>query len=488
VLENLRRKDNDIERYIFLQALLRRNQRLFYRTVIDNFEEILPLIYTPTVGQACREFAHIFRETQGLYITAKDRGRVLDILRNWPHRDVRAIVVTDGERILGLGDLGASGMGIPIGKLALYTACAGIPPEQTLPVTLDVGTNNRTLLADPLYLGLNRARVGGDAYFGLVEEFVVGVQELFPGALIQFEDFLTPNAYALLDRYRDRVLCFNDDIQGTASVALAGIRASTRVSGLKFEELKLLFLGAGSAGTGIADLMIEAFVSEGLSRAEAEDRVWLVDVNGLIVRDRSDLLDHHRRHAHDHAPMGFLEAIRDIRPNVLVGATGQGGAFTREVVELMSDITPRPTILALSNPTSQSECTAEQAYAWSGGRAIFASGSPFPPVAVGGRELRPAQANNVYVFPGIGLAAVACGARRVTDHMFLTAAKTLASLVDDHDLNRGAVYPPLVEIRKISLAIATSVVEEAQALGLADDPIDGDVAEALADVMYDPTY
>ena len=379
-------------------------------------------------------------------------------------------------------------MGIPVGKLALYTACAGIPPYQCLPVTLDVGTNNRALLEDPLYLGLNQPRVGRQEYDQLVEEFVLAVQDAYPMALIQFEDFLTPNAYRLLNRYQDRVLCFNDDIQGTAAVALAGVLASTRISELRFEELRVMFLGAGSAATGIADLMVEAFVEAGLSRKESRGRIWLVDIDGLVVRGRTQLADHILPYAHEHPASNFLDALRSLEPHVLVGATGQPGTFTHQVIEAMSSFNERPTIFALSNPTSQAECTAEEAYAWSEGRAIFASGSPFPPVTLGGKQYRPGQGNNVYVFPGIGLAALACQAERVVDAMFLSAARTLAAMVGDEDLAVGAVYPPLSRIREISLAIATSAVEKAQELGLARDPIHGDIRVEIAGMMYDPTY
>ena len=373
VLENLHRKRSDIERYIFLLALLARNERLFYRTVVDHIEEIMPLIYTPTVGQACKEYAHIFRQPKGFYISSRDRGHVREILDNWPDKDVRVIVVTDGERILGLGDLGANGMGIPVGKLSLYIACAGIHPDQGMPVTLDVGTNNQELLDDPLYLGTKSLRLRGQEYDDLVEEFVMAVQDSFPDAVLQFEDFLTPNAYSLLNRYRDRVLCFNDDIQGTAAMALAGVYASTRLSGLDFADLEVMFLGAGSAATGIADLMMPAFMQTGLTEQQARERLWFVDVEGLVVKGRDDLMEHNLPYAHDHARTDFVGAIRSIRPHVLIGATGHAGTFTRQVVELMAEINPRPTIFALSNPTTHAECTPEQAYERSRGRAIFAS-------------------------------------------------------------------------------------------------------------------
>ena len=486
VMVNLEQLPRDIDRYMQLSALQERNERLFYRTVIEYIDRIMPLIYTPTVGQACKEFSHIMREPKGLFITPDDRGKARRILANWPRRDVRIIVVTDGQRILGLGDLGANGMGIPVGKLALYTACAGIDPDACLPVTLDVGTNNDGLRNDVLYVGYPHRRVEGKAYFDLVDEFVAAVQTRYPDALIQFEDFLTPNAYALLEKYRHRVLCFNDDIQGTAAVALAGVYSTTRMTGHRFKDLTVMFLGAGSAATGIADLMTSAFVDEGLAPDEARRHLWFVDVKGLVVKRRTDLMDFNRPYAHDAEPLGFLHAIDAVRPHVLIGATGAAGTFTRAVVERMASIHERPAIFALSNPTSQAECTAEQAYAWSGGRAIFASGSPFAPVTLNGRRFQPAQGNNAYVFPGIGLGAVACRARILPDELFLEAARTLAQLVRQSDLVQGSLYPPLRDIRKISLAIAVNVATKAYAMGLARRPRPPSVRRAIEAMMYTP--
>jgi malate dehydrogenase (oxaloacetate-decarboxylating)(NADP+) len=488
VLENVRRKAYDIERYIALQALQHRNERLYYRTLIDHIDELMPIVYTPTVGQACKEFAHIFRQPQGFYVTPADRGEIRQNLDNWPEPDVRVVVVTDGERILGLGDLGANGMGIPIGKLALYTACAGIAPEHCLPVMLDVGTNNEELLADPLYLGVPERRARGQSYDDLVDELISALQDKWPRALIQFEDFLTPNAYRLLRRYRDEVFCFNDDIQGTAAVALAGVYASTRISGLRFEDLRIMFLGAGSAATGIADLTVEAFVEAGLPRDQAVGRLSFVDVRGLLVASRTDLAEHNLPYAHDGVEMGFIDALRTIRPHVLIGATGAPGTFTREVIETMAEINDRPAIFALSNPTSRAECTAEQAYSWSGGRAIFASGSPFDPVDFEGQRYRPGQGNNAYIFPGIGLGAVACRATRVSEPMFLTAARALASRVTEARLDEGAIYPPLSEIRGVSAQIAFAVAEQAYADGLALLPRPDDLRKHILAQMYEPSY
>jgi malate dehydrogenase (oxaloacetate-decarboxylating)(NADP+) len=486
VMTSLRRLPGDLDRYMALSSLQERNESLFYRTVIDHIEEIMPLIYTPTVGQACREYSHIAREPKGLFITPGDRGQIRKLLGHWDEKDIRVIVVTDGERILGLGDLGANGMGIPIGKLALYTACAGIPPRCCLPVTLDVGTDNKELLRDPLYLGYPRRRVRGRAYLALVDEFVEAVQSRYPGALIQFEDFLTPNAYALLRRYRDRVLCFNDDIQGTAAVVLAGVLASARITGTPLSDSRVMFLGAGSAATGIADLMVAALVEGGATRDDARRQLWFVDVKGLVVKGRKDLMEHNLPYAHDHAPLPFVRAIDAIRPHVLIGATGAPGTFTRNAIERMSALNRRPAIFALSNPTSRAECTAEQAYTWSRGKAIFTSGSPFGEVVYRGRRFRPGQGNNAYVFPGVGLGAVACRARTISDAMFLAAARTLAGLVGKDDLARGSLYPPLRDIRRISLAIATSVAEQAYASHLARGRRRSGTRRQIRQFMYDP--
>ena len=488
VMENLRRKESDIERYIFLCALQDRNERLFYKTVISHIEEVMPLLYTPTVGQACKEFSHIFRRATGFYITPDDRGQIRSMLDNWPQDDIRVIVVTDGERILGLGDLGANGMGIPIGKLALYVACAGIQPHYCFPVMLDVGTNNDELREDPLYLGYPHTRIDGQAYMDLVDEFITAVQDKFPKALIQFEDFLTPRAISLLDHYRDLILCFNDDIQGTAAVALAGLFAASRISGVKLTDQRIMFVGAGSAATGIGELIVSALVEEGLEQKDARKHIWFVDSQGLVVANRENLAEHKIPFAHEYQELNFIEAIQSIVPHVLIGVSGRGGAFTREVIQMMAASHERPTIFALSNPTSKSECTAEQAYEWSEGRAIFASGSPFSSVEYGGKTFRPGQGNNAYIFPGVGLGVVAAGASRVTDTMFMAAAKTLAAQVSDDDLTVGSLYPPLKDIRGVSLQIAKAVVEVVQKEELATEVIPENLEEYISGLMYDPSY
>tara|TARA_R110002110_G_scaffold415395_1_gene649542 strand:+ start:9351 stop:10976 length:1626 start_codon:yes stop_codon:yes gene_type:complete len=487
-LKNLRRTPGDIEKYIFLTALQSRNERLFYKLVINHIEEIMPLIYTPTVGQACKEYAHLYRRPRGMYITANDKGDIKGVLENWPYKDIKVIVVTDGERILGLGDLGANGIGIPIGKLALYVACAGIPPHQCLPIMLDVGTNNVEYLHDEFYLGLSQSRITGNAYNDIVDEFIQGVKELFPKALIQFEDFLTPNAYTLLNKYRDEVLCFNDDIQGTAGVALAGVHASTRISGLNFKDMKIMFLGAGSAATGIADLLCYALQQEGLTESEARKRLWFVDVEGLVVKGRKGLMSHNEPYMHEHEQLGFIDAINDIKPNVLIGATGAPNTFTRSVIEAMTSVNERPTIFALSNPTSRAECTALEAYEWSQGKVIFASGSPFPPLDYEGKHYTPGQGNNVYIFPGVGLGTIVSNAPVITEDMFLVAARTLANQVSQEDLDKGMIYPPLNTIREVSYNIALAVAENVYETKVVKTERPNDLQERIKNYMYEPDY
>ncbi len=489
ILENFHRKGSNLDKYIFMVGLQDRNQTAFYRTVIDYIETMLPIIYTPTVGEACQKFAHIFRRPRGLYVTAEDRGRVADLLRNWPESDIGVIVVTDGERILGLGDLGANGMGIPIGKLVLYTACAGIPPNACLPVMLDVGSNNEALREDPLYLGLSQSRVRGQEYDDLVEEFVLAVQEVFPKALIQFEDFATANAVRLLEKYRGRACMFNDDIQGTAAVTLAGLLSAARLTGKALRDQTIVFLGAGSAATGIGHLIVSAMVHEGVAEADALSRIWFVDSKGLVVKARDDLAGHKLPFAHDHDPLPNLSAtVKAIRPTTLIGVSGQAGTFTEPVLREMASLHDRPIIFALSNPTSKAECTAEQAYEWTEGRGVFACGSPFDPVEYDGRMLVPGQGNNAYIFPGVGLGVLASGARHVTDEMFLAAARVLAGLVEPESLAQGSIFPPLTSIRDVSAAIAAEVAVVAQQQGLAAHDVPQDALPFVKNLMYDAWY
>ena len=489
VLENFRRLDNPLSQYILLESLLDRNEALFFRVITEHPDEMMPVIYTPTVGLACQEFGHIYRRPRGFFVTAADRGHIAQVLRNWPHRDAAMIVVTDGERILGLGDLGANGMGIPIGKLSLYTACAGLRPRLCLPVMLDVGTNNESLLVDPLYIGLRQRRLSGDALDEIVDEFVRAAQVVFPGVVIQFEDFANHNAFRLLSKYRDEVCCFNDDIQGTASVTVAGIFSALRVTGRRMSEQTFLCLGAGEAATGICDLLATAMVDDGLDAATARRRCWMVDSKGLVVAGRSGLAEHKQPYAHEHAPVAdFLGAVRALRPTAIIGVGATPGLFTRAVIEEMSRINERPIVFALSNPTSKSECTAEQAYAWSGGRALFASGSPFDPVTIDGRRFVPRQGNNSYIFPGVGLGVVSAQSDRVTDEMFMVAARTLADCVGEDDLAQGSLYPPLAGVREVSARIAAAVAEVAFERDLAAIDRPDDVLAFVRHQMYDPRY
>lgn len=489
VLGNIRRKATDLDRYLYLLALQDRNEILFYRVVMNNIREMMPLIYTPTVGKACQEFQHIYRRPRGFYVSSNDRGRIKEILQNWPHKDARIIVVTDGERILGLGDLGADGMGIPIGKLALYTACAGIHPTQCLPVMLDVGTNNESLLNDPLYNGLEQHRARGEQYDELVDEFVKAAQAVFPGVLIQFEDFGNTNAFRLLEKYREQTNCFNDDIQGTGAVALAGIIAALRITGGKLTEQRLLFLGAGEAGIGTADSFVAALVEEGVSIEKARESCCFVDTQGLLVADRETIAPHKQRYAREQPHIStFLEAVQTLKPTVILGLSGQPGSFSKDIIEAMAEINERPVIFALSNPTSKAECTAEQAYNWSNGRAIFASGSPFDAVTMGNQTFVPGQGNNVYIFPGVGLGAIVSRARKVTDEMFLAAAHCLASHVRDSDISSGCVYPSLSRIREVSASIAYEVAKIAWSQGLAGCEEPEDLKAEIQKHMFQPVY
>ena len=489
ILENFHNKTDDLEKYIYMVALQDRNETLFYRTVIDNVEEIMPIIYTPVVGKACQLFGHIWRRPRGLYLTLNDKGRIAEVLRNWPMKKVGIIVVTDGERILGLGDLGANGMGIPIGKLALYTACAGVHPSLCLPITIDVGTNNEELLNDPLYIGLLQTRLRGEVYDELIDEFIWAVQDVFPGALIQFEDFSNQNAFRLLRKYQDQVCTFNDDIQGTASVTLAGIYSAIRITGQMLTDQKILFQGAGEAGVGIANLIVSALEAEGMSHDEAKRKCWLVDSKGLVVKSRDNLQDHKLTYAHDHKIVSSLiSAMETLKPTILIGVSGQPQTFTQPIVEAMGKINEQPVIFALSNPTSKAECTAEQAYSWTNGRAIFASGSPFDPVTLNGKTYVPGQGNNAYVFPGVGLGIIESGARHVTNEMFFAAAKALAKEVSEDDLAKGSVYPPLPQIRDVSAVIASVVAEVAYERGLATVERPDDLLDYMKSRQYQPDY
>src|SRR5712672_339683 len=480
---------DDLQKYLVLSDLQSRNETLFYKVLMSDPATYMPIVYTPTVGEACQKFGHIFRQPRGIYLPIGARGRVKELLSNWPEKDVRFIVVTDGERILGLGDLGAGGMGIPIGKLALCTACAGVPPQLCLPVVLDVGTNNQALLDDPLYLGLRHSRVRGGEYMSFVDEFVTAVQQLYPKCCIQWEDFANINAVPLLERYRNEVCTFNDDIQGTAGVALAGILASLRITKQKITDQRFLFLGAGSAGTGIAELISQAMAEAGMDIHEARRRNALFDVKGLLVTSRNDLADFQRPFAQDRPPIStFVEAVKALKPTGIIGVSGIPKLFTREVIKTMAELNQRPIIFPYSNPTSRSECSAEEAYRWSDGRAIFASGSPFPPVEIAGKHFVPGQGNNVYIFPAMALALFATEAERVTDEMFLTAAQATAEQVREENLAAELIYPPRERIFGASLHVAERVAASIFDQGLARVPRPDDVGALVRARVYRPVY
>lgn len=486
----MRRFPTGLQRYIYLDALHNTNETLFFKVVSDYIEEVMPIIYTPTVGEACQEFSHIFMQTRGLYVTINDKGRIAQLLDNVAQDDVEVIVVTDGQRILGLGDQGVNGMGIPIGKLALYTACAGVAPEKTLPVTIDVGTNNPTYLADPMYLGLRHERICGAAYDELIDEFMDAVRKRWPNVLVQFEDFGNANAFRLLDRWKDKSLCFNDDIQGTACVALTGFYSAMRVTGGKLADQRVLFLGAGEAATGIANLIAAAIADEtGMPMEEARKRCFLFDSKGLVESTRTGLTSHKKDFAHDAQPAtSFLQAVQQLRPTAIVGVAALPNAFDSMVIGEMSAINERPIIFALSNPTSKAECTAEMAYQFSDGRALFASGSPFDTVQYKGKTFVPRQGNNSYVFPALGRAATFVNAKTMPTGMFLAASRKLAELVTQEDLDNGSLYPSLTEIRPISEAVSVAVAQWAYDNGLATAEKPEDLDAAVKASMYTPHY
>ena len=481
--------DHDLQKYLVLSDLQTRNETLYYAILMSDPAAYMPIVYTPTVGKACQKFAHIFREARGMYLPISVRGRLKELLTNWPEADVRFIVVTDGERILGLGDLGAGGMGIPIGKLSLYTACAGVPPQYCLPIVLDVGANNQVLLDDPLYQGLRQHRVRGEEYLAFVDQFVMAVEQLYPKCCIQWEDFANFNAVPLLARYRNKICTFNDDIQGTAGVALAGIYGALRITGGKLAQQRFLFLGAGSAATGIAELISLAMEREGVDLAAARQRNALFDINGLLVTSRKDLADFQKPFAQDvPAVSTFVEAVEALKPTGIIGVSTVPKLFNREVIEAMAKINERPIIFPYSNPTSRSECTAEEAYRWSGGRAVFASGSPFPPVEIDGRHFVSGQGNNVYIFPAMGMAVFATEATRVTEDMFIVAAQAVAEQVTQENLSMGLIYPPQSHILNASLHVAERIAACIFEKGPARVPRPDDIGALIRARAYRPVY
>jgi malate dehydrogenase (oxaloacetate-decarboxylating)(NADP+) len=468
VMMQLGHKNTDLERYIYLINLLDHNETLFYRTIMSDPARLLPIVYDPTIGEACLKFGHIYRQPRGMYLSIKRRGEVKAILKNWPQKDVRFICVTDGGRILGLGDLGANGAGIPIGKLQLYTACAGVPPKYLLPMFLDAGTNNEQYLHDPLYLGLRQTRPPTADLFSFVDEFVEAVQEVFPKCCIHFEDWTGVDAFHLLQRYRDKYCVYNDDVQGTAAIVLVGMINATKLKGTKLKDEKYLFLGAGSAGTGLANLLCSALVQQGMSLKDAQSRVYMFDINGLLETTRTDLVDFQKPYAHQQAPTrDFVAAIESIKPTTIIGTSTVGGAFTQKVVETISHINERPVILALSNPTERAECTPEQAYNWSKGNAIYAAGVQFAPVQHNGQTFLPGQANNFYIFPAVSMAIFATQASRVTDEMFIESGQAVADQVPSQLLKQGLLYPLQANILETEIQTAARVAKIVFDSGLA---------------------
>jgi malate dehydrogenase (oxaloacetate-decarboxylating)(NADP+) len=489
VLQQLGHKTTDLDRYIYLVNLLDNDEALFYRTVMSDPARFLPIVYDPTIGEACLKFGHIYRRTRGMYLSITRKGHVKEVLRNWPVQDVRVICVTDGGRILGLGDLGANGMGIPIGKLQLYTACAGVPPRGLLPMYLDAGTNNQQYLNDTLYLGLRQPRPSTEELYAFVDEFVEAVQEVFPNCCIHFEDWTGSDAVHLLARYRDEVCCYNDDIQGTGSVTLAGLIAALKVTGGKIRDQRILFLGAGSAAVGLAGLIASAMMQEGLSLKEAQARISMFDVNGLLEPGRKDLFDFQVPYAHPHAPSrDFVACIESIKPTAIMGVSTVGNTFTRPVIEAMSRLNDRPIIFALSNPTEHAECTPQAAYEWSKGKALYAAGVQFPPVSYGGRTFLPGQANNFYIFPAVGMAIYATQPKRVTDEMFIEAAHALADQVTRAELEQGLLFPPQSNILETEIKVAARVAKVVFDSNLARVAPPADCEAFIRGHVYKPEY
>jgi malate dehydrogenase (oxaloacetate-decarboxylating) len=494
--ENYQRKETDLERYVFLTALQDRNETLFYRLLLEHISEMTPIIYTPTVGEGCRQYSHLFRRPRGLYVSYPHRDEISVLLDNAPSETVEVIVVTDGERILGLGDLGVGGMGIPIGKLSLYSLCAGIHPAATLPIMLDVGTDNRELLDDPLYLGWRHPRVRGQEYDDFIEAFVAAVGQKFPRVLLQWEDFSKHNAARLLERYRDRLCTFNDDIQGTGAVTVAGLLAAMKLLDSKLGEQRILILGAGSSAIGISDQIVAAMLQEGYSAHDAKQKLWLVDSKGLVHTGRTNLEDSKRRYAQpiermgglDPAGFSFFDVVRKAQPTILIGTSGQHGAFSEEIIREMAKHVERPVIFPLSNPTSKSEATPSELLQWTEGRALIATGSPFQPTSYAGRSIKVGQCNNVFIFPGVGLGVIASGANRVTDAMFSAAARVLSEFSPALTDPDAPLYPPLESVREISRKVAVAVGIEAQQAGLAEITSRDELEQNVRDKMWRPHY
>ena len=489
VLGHLKEKPTDIERYIYLIGLCDRNETLFYKLLMSDPMRFLPIVYDPTVAEACLKFGYIYRRSRGMYVSFRHKGRVAEVVRNWQVKDVRFICVSTGGRILGLGDIGANGMGIPIGKLQLYTACAAVPPDCLLPVLLDIGTTNNELRADPLYLGLRQFPPSEKELDEFVDEFVEAVQEVFPGCCIHFEDWKGTDAIRLLAKYKDKILCYNDDIQGTASVTLAGLITALQIVDAKLVDQRILFLGAGSAGIGIANLLASAMQQQGLTKEKAAARISLFDINGLIEPSRKDLSSSQQVYAHQHAPAKDLVAtIESLKPTILIGVSTTGGAFNQRVVETMSKVNERPIIFALSNPTEKAECTAEQAYSWSKGKALYAAGVQFPDVKLDGQTFHPGQANNFYIFPAVGLAVYATRAKRITDEVFIVAAQASAGQVTAEQRSHGMLFPSQANILEVEVAIAARTAEYIFDNNLATVKRPNDIRSWIEGQLYNPQY
>src|SRR3981189_3576836 len=489
VMMQLGHKTTDLDRYIYLVNLLDHNETLFYRTVMSDPARFFPIVYDPTIGEACLKFGHTYRQTRGMYLSITRRGKVKEILKNWPQKDVRFICVTDAGRILGLGDLGANGAGIPIGKLQLYTACAGVPPQYLLPMYLDAGTNNEQYLNDPLYLGMRKTRPATADLYSFVDEFVEAVQEVFPKCCIHFEDWTGTDAVHLLQRYRDKYCVYNDDVQGTAGITLAGMINATKIKGTKLKDEKYLFLGAGSAGIGLPNLFCSALVAQGMTLKEAQSRVYMFDINGLLEDSRKDLVDFQKPYAHKHAPTrDFVAAIDSIKPTTIIGVSTIGGAFTQKVIEAMSRINERPVVLALSNPTEHAECTPEQAYSWSKGKAIYAAGVQFPPVHLNGQTFLPGQANNFYIFPAVGMAIFATQAKRVTDEMFIEAGQAVADQGPSELLKQRLLDPVQSNVLETEIQTAARVAKLVFEAGLAGVARPTDMVAFIREHVYKPEY
>ena len=497
--ENFNAKPNLLEKFIYLTALQDRNETLFFRLVLEHIDEMMPIVYTPVVGEACQKYSHIYRKARGLYVSYDQRHQIEKVLANYRIPNPSIIVVTDGERILGLGDQGAGGMGIPIGKLCLYTLCAGVSPYNTIPITLDVGTDNEERLNDPLYMGLRHKRIRGNEYQAFIDAFVAAFMKVFPNAIFQWEDFLKGNAIKQLQRFRDKLCTFNDDIQGTAGVVLSGLYSALRITKKPMRDQRVVFAGAGASAQGISDLLVSAMVEDGLSRADAIKRIWTTDSKGLVTKARTNLEDFKATYARDMAEVAnykvkdrekitLAEVVENVKPTILIGTSGTPGTFTQEVVSLMAKINERPVVFPLSNPTSKAECTAADAMLWSDGRAIVATGSPFDPVIHKGKRLRIGQCNNAFIFPGVGLGIVASRARRVTDGMFLEAARALAGKVTAKDLDESAVYPELPRIRECSHAVACATVKRAVKEGHAEPAILDKLEDNITRAMWEPEY